>query len=335
MTSRGSIVFCLSLGIAVEQLITGETAAKQFEVFQRLCDDFNVDLLPDHIMDFCCDSLKEVYEKQKKSCEFAPCKGRSVKQGTQECQMMSLYKVLKKRGKVTGVHPGTEVFPGDFHTTSKPQLVSAEMEVHSMMDDWHSTGFYAPADKTINVDVQGYTGKWEILIGAHTDKPGIKELRRWPDITMKVPLKAGDNLIHSDFGGLIFLVSPRGTSQIKLKLNDVVEAPHYDLRDPSLIQDWGRRRQAPGLWAVIAGKFVTLVLPSSSVRNVENPRKALEFWDQMIVCHFHLVGEEIQKRRRTFIVADEQPSAGYMHSGYPIVTHLDVVTPCDGREICR
>ncbi len=300
-----------------------------------MCNDFNVDLLPDHIMDFCCDSLKEVYEKQKKSCNFAPCKDHSVKHGTQECQMMSLYRMLKKRGKVSGVHPGTEVFPGDFQTTSSPQLVSAEMQVQSKMDDWHATGFYAPADKTIMVDVQEVMGKWEILIGAHTDKPGIKELRRWPDITVKVPLKAGENSIHSDFGGLIFLVSPRGTSQMKLKLTHVVEAPHFDLRDPSLVQDWDRRRCVPGLWAVMAGKFVTLVLPSSSVKNVENPRKALEFWDQMIVCHFHLVGEEILRKRRTFIVADEQPSAGYMHSGYPIVTHLDVATSCAGHETCR
>jgi hypothetical protein len=32
--------------------------------------------------------------------------------------------------------------------------------------------------------------------------------------------------------------------------------------------------------------------------------------------------QDSQKRER--VVCDKQASAGYMHSGYPIVTHLDV-----------
>lgn len=37
-----------------------------------------------------------------------------------------------------------------------------------------------------------------------------------------------------------------------------------------------------------------------------------------------LRGSDPNKYRRERIVNDKQASAGYMHSGYPIVTHMDV-----------
>ena len=35
-------------------------------------------------------------------------------------------------------------------------------------------------------------------------------------------------------------------------------------------------------------------------------------------------GSDVNSQRRERVVSDKQAAAGYMHSGYPIVTHLDV-----------
>lgn len=40
-----------------------------------------------------------------------------------------------------------------------------------------------------------------------------------------------------------------------------------------------------------------------------------------------------QNERKRFIVSDIRPSAGYMHSGYPIVTGLDVATSTNSNFI--
>lgn len=39
--------------------------------------------------------------------------------------------------------------------------------------------------------------------------------------------------------------------------------------------------------------------------------------------HHECRGTNVRDSRRERVVNDMQPSAGYMHSGYPIVTHLD------------
>lgn len=45
--------------------------------------------------------------------------------------------------------------------------------------------------------------------------------------------------------------------------------------------------------------------------------------------HHECRGSDVTSHRRERVVNDCQPSAGYMHSGYPIVTHLDVSQPND------
>jgi hypothetical protein len=43
----------------------------------------------------------------------------------------------------------------------------------------------------------------------------------------------------------------------------------------------------------------------------------------VVLTHHELRGTNVNDYRRERVVNDMQPSAGYMHSGYPIVTHLD------------
>ena len=56
-------------------------------------------------------------------------------------------------------------------------------------------------------------------------------------------------------------------------------------------------------------------------------------WDSVAEMHVDLRGLHKAQGRREWMVTDEQPSAGYMHSGYPIVTMLDVADPDKVRLI--
>src|SRR5687767_13981526 len=51
----------------------------------------------------------------------------------------------------------------------------------------------------------------------------------------------------------------------------------------------------------------------------------MRFWDQVLDAVADLACIPRERKRPERIVADVQISAGYMHSGYPIMTHLDSV----------
>lgn len=167
--------------------------------------------------------------------------------------------------------PGCQNFPGDF--TKPPPLTCATIEINSVREDFHSTGFYAPAGKTIIVEViSGNAGKnWSLIIGAHRDYLSEDNIRRWPKVQMSRALINNTYHLSSTFGGLIYLSSPHDEdSRIVVTLVDVVEAPQFILGENS-VEQWRLRRGAAGLWADIIGNYVTITVPSSSIRELDDP----------------------------------------------------------------
>ena len=73
-----------------------------------------------------------------------------------------------------------------------------------------------------------------------------KKLTRWPCITTVRSLST-ELSFSTPFGGLVYFESP-GPGTLTVSLSNVVESPLIDLTQPETIQDWPRRRHAPGLW---------------------------------------------------------------------------------------
>ncbi|VDI32885.1 Hypothetical predicted protein [Mytilus galloprovincialis] len=86
-------------------------------------------------------------------------------------------------------------------------------------------------------------------------------------------------------------------------------------------------RYKPGLWCDIIGDKIALTLPSASVRQLSDPTMTMKIWDSVVSAHIDLLGKDPSNGRGQWVVTDEQPSIGYMHSGYQIVTHLDMADP--------
>ncbi|CAF1174913.1 unnamed protein product [Rotaria sp. Silwood1] len=222
--------------------------------------------------------------------------------------------------------PGIDEFPGDFDETP---LMETNVTVHieSKRSEWYCTGYYVAAGTTIKIYVLkqvGATG-WSARIGCHDDDlKECDELRRWNYISICKPLSSTTVEMSSAFGGLLFLESPTGESNsISVKLWNVVRTLTYDLMD----SDRELSVNAQGLWAEIASQYTVFNVPSKIVRDLDSYEldRALCFWDSVVLAHHELRGTTPVGRER--IVCDEQPSYGYMHANYPIVTHLDVTDP--------
>jgi hypothetical protein len=128
---------------------------------------------------------------------------------------------------------------------------------------------------------------------------------------------------------LIYLRNPSGTNEtITIRVSPAVEAPWYDSQNQTSIANWATRKNAPGAWGCAQGKWVAFCMLRVSFRSID-PLQILNIYDQIQVEYNILRGTKPENYRKRYIIADVMLSAGYMHSGYPIVTQLDVATPND------
>ncbi|XP_078542424.1 TRPM8 channel-associated factor homolog [Lissotriton helveticus] len=75
-------------------------------------------------------------------------------------------------------------------------------------------------------------------------------------------------------------------------------------------------------WSELATDNIILTVPSDYVRSLENPAELLSLWDKMMKAVAELSGVHFPLARPERIVADVQISGGWMHSGYPIMCHV-------------
>lgn len=224
--------------------------------------------------------------------------------------------------------PAASTFPGAVPADAKPvtKLVALDLSI----PQWHSLGLYAAPGAKVSVTIpQEMTGKkLSVRIGSHTDSlVNLDSWKRAPEISRAFPLTAASTEVANPFGGLVYLVVPDGlTGESNVSVSGAVEAPLFELGKTS-VADWKNTiRNAPGPWAELASDRVIITVPSVNVRDIEDPTSTLELYNRAFAAMADLRGLPTG-RLHTYperIVADEQISAGYMHSGYPVMTWLDV-----------
>ncbi|ESO02573.1 hypothetical protein HELRODRAFT_66031 [Helobdella robusta] len=198
--------------------------------------------------------------------------------------------------------------------------------------DYYFPGSYVAAGTNATLQVTAIVGVWRVFIGAHTDFVSKLPLKRWPKAIRKIIiLSVGLYDISSYFGGSVVFVSPSGISRIEALLSNVVSSPRYDSQNSLIKDSWNASRNSAGLWADISGKYITFTLPSSSVRNLQDPGPVTQLYDTLLQHYHNLRGTDIDRQRKMWVVTDKQTSNGAMHAGYPIVTHLDVSNPRSDR----
>lgn len=225
-------------------------------------------------------------------------------------------------------HPAAEFFPGavpDDAPTAPPAAIAVRLDRHG----WRSTGLYAAPGALIQIETpqEAVDIGLTVRIGAHTDKLWNKsEWRRAPQIATADAIRSKTTYAANAFGGLIYIDVPRGQPEktVQVVVRGAVRAPYYVLGETDLDEWRDAIRHYPGPWAELEAEKLILTVPSSAVRDLDSPDETMRFWSRVMDACVDLASEPAPRKRPERIVPDTQISAGYMHAGYPIMTHLDV-----------
>ncbi len=223
-------------------------------------------------------------------------------------------------------HPAAAQFPGSVPAGATP--VTRKLTLALGVPGWQSTGLYAAPGAQITVDLarELVPKKLGQRIGSHTDE--LWELDSWPRmpaITQEVALAQPTTQLANPFGGPVYLVVPEGLAagEAQVLVRGAIEAPLF-VRGRTPLEEWKRAiRARPAPWAEIQSAKIALSVPSECVRALDDPEALMAFWDRVADAMADLAGKPHERLRPERFAADVEISAGYMHSGYPIMTHLD------------
>ncbi len=219
-------------------------------------------------------------------------------------------------------HPAHAAFPGQV-PAGAPRL-SGEVSIVPTIPGWHSTGLYAAAGEVITVTIpekfanQGYA----VRIGCHSDTLyHLDSWKRAPDITRSDPLATATTKTASAFGGLLYIVVPDRANTdetFTASIANAVAAPLFVLGQDD-DETWKNIRERPAPWAELACDKMIISFPREVAQAINNPTELMQFWKAVVEAQDEITNQAAERRRPERIVADVQISAGYMHSGYPIM----------------
>jgi len=240
---------------------------------------------------------------------------------------LETYRALQATPEMPVVSEFAAAFPGMPPESAK--AVETTISVETAHPRWHSTGLYARPGDVIRVSVPENVArtarqKIRIRIGCHRDQ--LWKLDTWkraPEITISVPITAAETKVTSGFGGLVYLEVPKDCELgiFETKVSGALPAPRFVLGETTNAE-WKTIRNFPGPWAEIGSDKLILVLPSSAIRDFDNPAELMRFWDRVLDACADLATIPTERPFAERIVVDEQISAGYLHAGYPIMGPL-------------
>ena len=275
--------------------------------------------------------LPRIAELAKKSGFVHPMPDLPLKSDQALARLLVAFSVEQlKRAKPeqVRVHPAAVGFPG--LVPGNALVENRALTIDSSVPGWHSTGLYAAPGAIVRVQIPADKVKkgFSVRIGCHRDS--LWHLDKWPripEITVSEKLDAAETRIASAFGGPVYIEVPDRTDGFALQatVNNAVGAPYYVL-GKTTAAEWLKQRTKPAPWAELEFGRVILSVPSTTIRALDDPEQLGKFWDRAIALEDELAGTAAKRRRPERIVADVEISAGYMHSGYPIMTHLDAAT---------
>lgn len=227
-------------------------------------------------------------------------------------------------------HPASARFPGAVPAAAP--RIAVEADVPAASEGWISTGAYAaPGDVvTIRLPAASADGRLALQIGSHTDRLwGVSDpWRRMPDIVRRWPLRAAETRVFSPYGGLVYLVPERPLAEpAAVAIEGVVAAPRFVLgasdQGPEAWRAALGASHAP--WGEVEGRAMIVTTHAAALRALDDPAELARTWDDVLrsAAILRARPDPDARARPERFVADEQISAGYMHSGYPLMCHLD------------
>lgn len=245
-----------------------------------------------------------------------------------------------------GAHPSAASFPG-LVADNAPRITRAVTIKHVPPDEamlrlitpldysspfeptMYSSGLYAAPGEVIMVEIPGaLVGKLEVQIGCHTDdlsedEAANQDWRRMPLLVSHTKLDGVRTQASNPFGGLIFITCPPTTPawQGQIVISNAVMAPLYVL-GRTTDAEWEHMLQTSGApWGELCASNVILMLRTPVLKKIHDPARRAQLWDNVIGAEMDLAQLPLPFYRKQRLVTDVHISAGFMHSGYPIMVH--------------
>lgn len=225
--------------------------------------------------------------------------------------------------------PAAAVYPG-LARPNTPKIVRT-VDLDPTIPRWHSTGVFALAGAPLTVEIPSAACRLglRVRIGSTADDlTACEAWKRAPVVTVEVPLDHSKTTLWSPFGGLVYLVVPNDcrAPRCRATISGGIMAPWFRLGIDSPEKFRRECRESGAPYGEIQGEKFIISAETSELREVRDPEWIARYWDRVLDACQDLA----QWRRRAYperICSDVQLTAGWMHSGYPLMTHSDPKRP--------
>ena len=196
---------------------------------------------------------------------------------------------------------------------------------------WISTGLYLAPGEAAEVGLPPAavrSGCVSLQVGAHSDElHQIKRLERPPKITRTFAVETNTTTVANAHGGLLYLVVEPGCTagEVEMQVEGAYDAPRFVLgvTDPD---DYIKAVTSPlaAPWTELECESLILTVRTVDAAAAASEATAvMEHWERAMQLGRDLASEGRPYVRKERIVSDVQISVGWMHSGYPIMGHLE------------
>ena len=165
-----------------------------------------------------------------------------------------------------------------------------------------------------------------IRVGAHTsdfsNRPRVVRLYR---TSIVYPIVQEETLIASPLGGGIYIDVPLDASAglAQITVYNAVRSPFYSAtaHHKTSLSAWrSAERQQPGPWADFQSDSFMMQVPSSWIRNLDDPETLMKNWDKAMVAISGLMGLPSKWGKEVmYLQVDLQNRNSVLSPGYPAV----------------
>jgi len=234
-------------------------------------------------------------------------------------------------------HPAATEFPGSVPRGAPRITTNVRIQCSGGRWGFFGTGLYAAPGELIKVRVPETAAALglSIVIGAHTDT--LRHLETWsrmPEIFCYKPVRSTETRSANAFGGPIYIAVPpdNRAGDFVATISGGVPAPRYVDGQTNLNEWRSTIRHHPAPWAEIESDKIALTVPSSVVRDLDDPGALMQVWNRISDLISELAGIPNSRTRAERLVPDVQISLGVLHSGYPIMMYLPKAHTLVSRE---
>ncbi len=250
--------------------------------------------------------------------------------------------IAELRAEPAPKHPAADFYPGG--VPAGAERVTEELTVNAKAVGWISTGLYAPAGEKVTLTVpEAWADRgWRVRIGANTSELSLvgessRTLDRFPKISGEMAVTRAVTVFGNAFGGPVYLCLPDNGQSIQLRNGDVdgappappsepvhvtlggaVRMPMYKLGRTSSVEWLEVQSKNPAPICEWATDKIIFTMPSSFVRQAEDPAVPLAVWDQVQDANADLAGRPQRRPVPMRMAIDAAVKWGEAYAEYPI-----------------